>query len=120
MLAGAGTRVLRLTRSTVAQAGATLSMTKLSKIAKLFAISGIAFSGVITADTVAFAKALEAGSPGQLQNFIVNHGNSTYVGDAIILLAKGGPFKGPGDKGRPDLFGPPGPPVIGPPGQYFG
>jgi hypothetical protein len=26
-------------------------------------------------------------------------------------------FKGPGDKGRPDVFGPPGKPVIGPPGQ---
>ena len=26
-------------------------------------------------------------------------------------------FKEPGDKGRPDKFGPPGKPVIGPPGQ---
>ena len=26
-------------------------------------------------------------------------------------------FKGPGDKGRPDIFGPPGKPVIGPPGK---
>jgi len=73
----------------------------------------------MTADTVAFAKALEAGNPGQLQDFIVKHGDSQYVGDAIFLLAKGGPFKGPDDKGRPDLFGPPGRPVIGPPGQYI-
>jgi hypothetical protein len=105
------------------------TMTKLSKIAKLFAVSGIAFTGVATVDTVAFAKALEAGSPSQLQDFIVNHSKSPYVGEAILLLAKngngngnshGGPFKAPGDKGRPDIFGPPGPPVIGPPGQYFG
>jgi hypothetical protein len=92
---------------------------KLSKITKIFAVSGIAFSGVVTADTVALAKALETGKPGQLQNFIINHGDSPFVGDAVVLLAKGGPFKGPGDKGRPDLFGPPGKPVIGPPGQYF-
>ncbi|MCW5713420.1 MAG: hypothetical protein KIT43_02730 [Bauldia sp.] len=29
-------------------------------------------------------------------------------------------FKEPGDTGRPDIFGPPGKPVIGPPGQYEG
>ncbi len=29
-------------------------------------------------------------------------------------------FKEPGDHGRPDIFGPPGKPVIGPPGQYEG
>jgi hypothetical protein len=29
-------------------------------------------------------------------------------------------FKQPGDHGRPDIFGPPGKPVIGPPGQYEG
>jgi hypothetical protein len=95
-------------------------MTRLNKIAKIFAVSGIAFSGVVTADTAALAKALEVGSPKLLQEFIVNHGDSPYVGDAIFLLARGGPFKAPGEKGRPALFGPPGPPLIGPPGQYFG
>lgn len=29
-------------------------------------------------------------------------------------------FKAPGEKGRPTIFGPPGPPEIGPPGHYFG
>lgn len=33
----------------------------------------------------------------------------------IVLVASR--FKEPGDKGRPDIFGPPGKPVIGPPGK---
>ncbi|MGD9740797.1 MAG: hypothetical protein AB7O56_03440 [Bauldia sp.] len=32
----------------------------------------------------------------------------------------GSKFKPPGDTGRPDIFGPPGKPDIGPPGQYEG
>ena len=31
-----------------------------------------------------------------------------------------GRFKEPGDRGRPDIFGPPGIPDIHPPGHYFG
>jgi hypothetical protein len=32
--------------------------------------------------------------------------------------SRGGGFKSPGEKGRPAIFGPPGPPAIGAPGQY--
>lgn len=35
--------------------------------------------------------------------------------DAVVHVASR--FKEPGDKGRPDIFGPPGKPVIGPPGK---
>jgi hypothetical protein len=34
--------------------------------------------------------------------------------------SRGGGFKSPGEKGRPAIFGPPGPPAIGAPGQYKG
>lgn len=44
-------------------------------------------------------------------------GISVGVGSDPSFAAK---FKDPGDKGRPDIFGPPGKPVIGPPGQYEG
>ena len=47
------------------------------------------------------------------------------VGSVEVAAAKsdkafGSRFKAPGDQGRPDIFGPPGKPVIGPPGQYEG
>jgi hypothetical protein len=95
-------------------------MPKLNKIAKLLAISCITFSGVATADSIALAKALESGSNAALQAFVATHSDSPYAGEVILLMAQGGPFKAPGVKGRPPLFGPPGKPVIGPPGQYFG
>jgi hypothetical protein len=95
-------------------------MPKMSKIAKLFAISGITFSGVVTADSIALARALESGSNAALEAFVATHSESPYAGEVILLISQGGPFKEPGEKGRPALFGPPGVPVIGPPGQYFG
>jgi hypothetical protein len=148
-------------------------MSRLSKTVKIFAAAGIAFNGVLTVDAMALARALDTGSPVAVENFIVQHSQSDYVGDALMYLAKndkggkdkgskgnkggnkgsnkggnkggssggssgggdagssrdgseaksggnGSRFKPAGDQGRPDLFGPPGTPVIGPPGQYDG
>lgn len=88
---------------------------RVKQIASALAAAGIAFNGVLSSDVVALADALESGSTSAMNSFISKHPDSEYVGDAIIHLAG---FKPPGDHGRPGAFGPPGPPLIGPPGQY--
>jgi hypothetical protein len=75
-------------------------MSKLSKLTKIFAAAGIVFNGVVTPDAIAFAKALEVGSPLAVESFITDHSQSEYVGDAIFYLAdKGGRGGGKGKRG---------------------
>ena len=70
------------------------------KIAKVFAAAGIAFHGVLSADAVALAKAIESGSPTEVNSFISEYSQSEYIGDAIIYLAgQGG--QGGGQGGGP-------------------
>ncbi len=66
----------------------------------------------------ATAPAQSAASNDQLESILQHDPTSPDAGDAFYQLASR--FKGPGDKGRPDKFGPPGKPDIGPPGHYAG
>jgi hypothetical protein len=52
---------------------------------KVLATAGIAYLGVISADTVAFAQAIQARSPDALVEFIRSNAESTYVEDAVRL-----------------------------------
>jgi hypothetical protein len=71
----------------------------MKKIAKIFAAAGIAFHGVLSADAIALAKAIESGSPTEVNSFISEYSQSEYVGDAIIYLASNG--RGPVGHGGP-------------------
>lgn len=71
-------------------------MKKPSKLLQALAAAGVAAGVTVTSVEIAAAKAQKS--------------DTTFASR----------FKGPGDTGRPDIFGPPGKPVIGPPGQYEG
>ena len=55
------------------------------KLRQVLATAGIAYFGVISADTVAFAQAIQAKSPDALVEFIRSNAESTYVEDAVRL-----------------------------------
>lgn len=69
-------------------------------------------------DASALGKGFENASPEALEAMLQQNPAGSLAGDAFQVLASR--FKDPGDKGRPDSFGPPGQPDIGAPGQYSG
>lgn len=58
------------------------------RIARILATAGIVFHGIASADAAALARALESGSPTEMNTFISTYSDSAYVGDAIIYLAR--------------------------------
>ncbi len=56
--------------------------------------------------------------PAALEQFVIDDPASLEAAEAFDMLAAR--FKDKNDKGRPDVFGPPGKPAIGPPGHYEG
>ena len=69
-------------------------------------------------DAAAFSRALEIGDQEAIETFLRQNPTSEHAPDALMhLVAR---FKDRTDHGRPDAFGPPGRPEIGPPGQYEG
>ena len=87
------------------------------KSKKLLALLGAA--GVVVQTTGYTAAPTYASStPAQLERMLQEDPMGLDAPAAFDILASR--FKGPGDKGRPDVFGPPGKPDIGPPGHYEG
>lgn len=84
------------------------------KLLSLLGAAGVA----VHVGASATMPAHSAASNAQLESVLQSDPTSESAGDAFYLLASR--FKGPGDKGRPDSFGPPGKPDIGPPGHYAG
>ena len=74
--------------------------------------------GLASADDATASTDLKAESAQALESFLQKQPTSAIAPEAFRELASR--FKEPGDTGRPDIFGPPGPPEIGPPGQYPG
>lgn len=84
---------------------------------KLLSILGMAGVAVHAA-TLTASPVNASASPAQLEEILQANPLSDDASSAFDILAAR--FKDKGDKGRPDSFGPPGPPDIGPPGQYEG
>ena len=83
---------------------------------KLLSILGIA--GVVHATGITASTVSASASPAQLEQILQDDPTGSEASAAFDILASR--FKEPGDKGRPDSFGPPGKPDIGPPGHYEG
>jgi hypothetical protein len=82
-------------------------MSKTSLLA-IFATAGLVFSGVVTPDSIAFAKAIQADDPMSLVRFATQNPDSVHRLDALRIAARvgcvvnwdngdcGGPFVGGG------------------------
>jgi hypothetical protein len=87
---------------------------KSKKLLSLLGAAGV----VVHAATLTHVPAHASASNAQLESILQQDPTSDDATAAFDTLASR--FKPPGDHGRPDLFGPPGPPEIGPPGHYQG
>jgi hypothetical protein len=56
-----------------------------TSILAIFASAGLVFSGTITPDSIAFARALQADDPAMLARFAQQNPDSSYREDAIRL-----------------------------------
>lgn len=58
-----------------------------TSILAILAGAGVIFSGVVTTDSVAFARAVQSGEPDLLNRFAKQFPDSEYRGDAIRLAS---------------------------------
>lgn len=56
-----------------------------TSVLAIFAAAGIAFSGVVTADAMALARAITSGESAQLERFARQYPQSQYKADALRL-----------------------------------
>ena len=84
------------------------------KLLTLLGAAGV----VVHAAAITTAPTHASATPAQLERMLQADPTGSDASAAFDILASR--FKGPGDKGRPDKFGPPGKPDIGPPGHYAG
>ena len=56
-----------------------------TSILAIFAAAGIAFTGAMTPDALALARAISSGDMGQLQRFAKQYPASAYKGEALRL-----------------------------------
>jgi hypothetical protein len=92
-----------------------------NKLLAVLAAAGLTAAGMGAASTsemTAAGETFESASSPALEAFLQEQPTSVIAPEAFNILASR--FKAPGERGRPDIFGPPGPPEIGPPGQYSG
>ena len=87
---------------------------KSKKLLSILGAAGVALHAVTLTQVPAHAAASNA----ELEGILQMDPTSADATSAFDTLASR--FKPPGDSGRPDIFGPPGKPVIGPPGHYEG
>ncbi len=59
-----------------------------TSILAIFAAAGIAFTGAMTPDAMALARAISSGDMGQLQRFMKNYPASPYTPDALRLACQ--------------------------------
>lgn len=91
-----------------------------NKLLSILTAAGLTVGGLGTAASIdsAAAKNLESESSQTLEALLQQQSAGVLPPEAFDVLASR--FKAPGERGRPGIFGPPGPPEIGPPGQYSG
>jgi hypothetical protein len=94
-----------------------------TSILAIFASAGLVFSGTITADSIAFARAIQSDDASMLQRFATQYPDSAHRDDAIKLAARDGckvnwdngdcgePFQ-PGNGGTPAVRAAPPPPDV--------
>jgi hypothetical protein len=85
---------------------------------KLLSILRAAGVVVGAAASTAGLPSASATAAADLEQTLLSDPTGQYAPDAFMQLAA--KFKDKGDHGRPDKFGNPGPPEIGPPGHYGG
>ena len=56
-----------------------------TSVLAIFAAAGIAFTGAVTPDAMALARAISSGDLGQLQRFVKQYPASPYKPDAVRL-----------------------------------
>ena len=59
-----------------------------TSILAIFAAAGIAFTGAMTPDAMALARAISSGDMGQLQRFMKQYPASPYTPDALRLACQ--------------------------------
>ena len=73
-------------------------------------------------DDASWGLAKESGTAEAYQQYLRDFPSGRHIDDAVRGIVEGetlaARFKDKGEKGRPEAFGAPGKPDIGPPGQY--
>ena len=59
-----------------------------TSVLAIFAAAGIAFTGAMTPDAMALARAISSGDMGQLQRFVKQYPASPYTPDALRLACQ--------------------------------